>query len=103
LKNLKNFIIRKNLNEAVRLLNKLGSRGAAIAGGTSLARMTNPNVEELVDISRLGLSYVGKQKKGIGVGAGTTFQTMVKSDILNKYAGGLIAKAASLGGYAPDP
>jgi CO/xanthine dehydrogenase FAD-binding subunit len=96
LKNLKEFHYPEKVSEAVALLDKLGPRGAVIAGGTTLTRMANPNLESLVDISRLGLSYVKEDKDGIRIGAATPFQALAESPLLKSFAGGLAAKAASL-------
>jgi CO/xanthine dehydrogenase FAD-binding subunit len=96
LKNLKEFHYPKKVSETVALIDKLGPRGAVVAGGTSLTRMANPNVESLVDISRLGLSYIKEDKNDVRIGATTSFQALSNSSLLRSFAGGLVATAASL-------
>lgn len=96
LKNLKAFHYPEKLADAVALLDRLGPRGAVIAGGTTVTRMANPTLEALVDISRLELDAIRESKAGIVVGATATFQAMSVSRTLQAYAGGLLARAASL-------
>lgn len=96
LKNLKEFHYPQKVSEAVALIDKLGPRGAVVAGGTTLTRMANPTVESLVDITRLGLSYIREDKDYVRIGATTPFQAIADSPLLKKFAGGLAAKAASL-------
>jgi CO/xanthine dehydrogenase FAD-binding subunit len=95
LKNLKEFHYPLKVSEAVALLDRLGARGAVIAGGTTLSRLPNPTVESLVDITRLGLSYVKESKADVRVGATTPLQALAESAVLRRYAGGLVAKAAA--------
>lgn len=86
------------VREAVALL---APGRAVIAGGTDL--MVNPRytqgVTELVDITRLGLSYIrlaeGREgQRWIYLGAATTMHDLQHSTLLASIADGVLAKAA---------
>ncbi len=96
LKNLQKFYYPKSTDEAVTILSEQGARATVVAGGTTLARLDNPQLETVVDISRCGLSYIKEDKEGLHIGATTTFQDLVRSETAQKFAGGLVSKSSGM-------
>jgi CO/xanthine dehydrogenase FAD-binding subunit len=76
--------------EAVALLSKLGSTSRLVAGNTTLYEFARQgaltDVSELIDMERLGLSYVSKDPTSgnLCVGATTTFSQMIASPLLGE-------------------
>lgn len=79
--------------EAVRLLNKFGGRAAVLAGGTDLLVAKPPQVEYIVDISRLPLNYIKKSGGGIRIGALVTLNEIADSPLLKEEPFDVIAKS----------
>ena len=55
----------------------------------------DPSVRSLVDIARLGLSYIRKSGKSWAIGATTTMAAVEDSAAMRELAGGILAKAAA--------
>lgn len=96
LKNLQKFYYPKSVQEAAKILEEQGTKATLVAGGTTLTRIDNPQIEMVVDISRCGLSYITEEKDGLHIGATTTFQELFKSSIVRNFAGGLVSRASGL-------
>ena len=79
----------ETLEEALKLLRRTGVKTVPLAGGTSLVPSAAPDVQAVVDLSALGLSYV----KGLSIGATTTLQTIVDHAELRAYADGVLTAA----------
>ena len=94
MRNIKEFQTPTSLDEAHRLLAAGGDRAVTLAGGTSLSLSRDPGMEILVDITRLGLSYIAEDGGGIRIGAATTITQMVESPLLRNLAGGLLCRTA---------
>jgi carbon-monoxide dehydrogenase medium subunit len=71
------------VEEAVSLLAKYGERARPIAGGTDLL-VEKPEVECLVDITRLGLNYVKSEGDHLKIGAATTLSEVLDSKLLKR-------------------
>ena len=96
LKNLQKFYYPKTLEDAVKILGDHSHNVTLVAGGTTLTRIDNPQIETVVDISRCGLSYIKEDKDGLHIGAATTFQELFKLSLVQKFAHGLVSKASGL-------
>ena len=68
---LREFISPASLSEARDSLRELGSRGMALAGGTSLHFIQAKTPVTAVDISRLGLSFIRREGDFFAIGAAT--------------------------------
>jgi CO/xanthine dehydrogenase FAD-binding subunit len=79
----------ETLEEAMKLLRRTRVKTVPLAGGTSLVPEAAPDVQAVVDLSALGLSYV----KGLSIGATTTLQTIVDHAELRAYADGVLTAA----------
>jgi carbon-monoxide dehydrogenase medium subunit len=88
-----------SFEEALKLLRRPNVRTVPIAGGTALVPSAAREVEAVVDLNALGLAYiktseVSENLGGLEVGATTTLQSIVESDLVRDYAGGVLVKAA---------
>jgi CO/xanthine dehydrogenase FAD-binding subunit len=79
----------ETIEEALKLLRRTSVKTVPLAGGTSLVPSAAPDVEAVVDLSALGLSYV----KGLSIGATTPLQTLIDHADLRTYADGVLAAA----------
>jgi CO/xanthine dehydrogenase FAD-binding subunit len=80
--------------EAVKLLAELGERGKPVAGGTDVMVEKRREVEALVDITGLNLSYIKMDNNGLRLGATTTLYTIEKSEEIKKTPYRILAQAA---------
>ncbi len=93
-----------SLGEAVSLLTRYGERARPIAGGTDLLVEKPGNVECLIDIARLPLSYIEEDSDthGITVGALTTIRRIETSTLFEDArfrAHRILVEAANKIGY----
>ena len=79
----------ETIEEALKLLRRTSVKTVPLAGGTSLVPSAAHDVQAVVDLSALGLSYV----KGLSIGATTTLQTIVEHAELRAYADGVLTAA----------
>ena len=79
----------ETIEEALKLLRRTSVKTVPLAGGTSLVPEAAFDVQAVVDLSALGLSYV----KGLSIGATTTLQTIVDHAELRAYADGVLTAA----------
>ncbi len=91
---IRNFYQPTSTREAIRLLTEEG-RACVVAGGTDLALRAGRSVQVLVDIGRLGLSYVKRKGGGLRIGATTTMAALEESVLVRLMANGILAKAAA--------
>lgn len=82
----------KTIEEAVKLLRQPNT--VALAGGTQLIAKKRKDVQAVVDLSGLNLSYIRDQKGAIAIGATTTLADINNSPILRAAANGVLAQAA---------
>jgi CO/xanthine dehydrogenase FAD-binding subunit len=75
------YLIPKSHDELVGYLKEYGERGKIIAGGTGIYEVAHrgllSDLEALIDVSRLGLSYVNVSKSSVTIGATTTMSTLL--------------------------
>ncbi len=67
----------KDLGEALEILSEFRGKAKLVGGNTSIYQVSRDDsladIERLIDLSRLGLSYIRKEEDGIKIGATTTF------------------------------
>lgn len=83
-----------SVEEAVRLLVEYGEKGSCIAGGTDVLAMKDPQIEALIDITKLGLNYIKSDSQGLRIGATTTLAEIEASPVLSEGPYNIIAQAA---------
>jgi len=83
------------LDEALRLLQKHPGNACPVAGDTDLALRAGRSAQVLVDITRIGLSYIKREGKGLRIGATTTMAALEESALVQRLANGILSKAAS--------
>ena len=86
------------IDEALRLLRRRKIHTVPLAGGTALVPEASPDVQAVVDLSQLGLSYVKTSEvsgnlRGLEIGATTTLQTLVDDAQVQAYANGVLVQA----------
>jgi carbon-monoxide dehydrogenase medium subunit len=78
----------KDISEAVNLLKERGTSARLVAGNTTIYELVAQgalvDIDCLVDMTNLGLSYIKKQGDGISIGATTTFTEMANSPLLER-------------------
>ncbi len=94
LPNLRAYHRPESLEEAVRLIQPPAV--VPLGGGTVLLPTRDPAVEEVVDLSRLGLTYIRAAKDGIRIGATTPLQHLLESPLLADQTGGHIGPVLRL-------
>ena len=93
--NVREFHYPATVKDALALLRKYDGAGMVVAGGTTLSTWKDPKVTALVDITRLGLSYVKKEGAVVTIGATTSMRDLAGHVAVQKHAGGLLARAAT--------
>ena len=81
--------------EAIKLLQGQEGEAYLVAGGTDVALRAGRSVKVLVDISRLGLSYIKRRGGGLHIGATTTMAALEQSVLVRLTANGILAHAAA--------
>ncbi len=92
LKNLNRYHKPSTIGEALDIL-KNSEKVKILAGGTSVAVNKNDDINVLVDIKGLGLNYIKKENNEIKIGATTTVNEMLDSELIKQYCGGIVHKA----------
>lgn len=95
IRDLKKYYWPKAPQDAVRMLMQ-EPYAEVIAGGTELlvSGLKGREVNNLVDITRAGLSYVKKDKKYIKIGATTTISEIQNAPLFKDFANGALSTAA---------
>lgn len=96
LTNLKRYYRPKSIAEALALLEKNSGSILVIAGGTKLVKTRNSIVQELVDITGLGLDYIRENDGIVRIGATTSLQKMVESQLLKTAFQKIVNEAAHM-------
>ncbi len=91
----------KSVDEAIALLQQYGDEAKLLAGGHSLLptmklRLAQPG--HLIDLGKIsGLSYIREDDGAVAVGALTTYNTIVHSEVLRRHFALLPEGAAMIG------
>ncbi len=104
--NLTEIIRPPSLAEAMQLLRRPNVKTAILAGGTALVPQARRDVQALVDLRDLKLSYIKREAGALRIGATTTLQELaLSSDVLPVLAQAAhasapvnVRNAATLGG-----
>jgi len=92
MRNVKEYHRPKELNEALELLARSDVTTVPIGGGSDLIAEDSRDVEAVVDLQDLNLSYVRKEADALHIGATTTLQEMLDaSEIAKAWDGNLHA------------
>jgi len=94
LPNLRAYHRPETLEEAVRLIRQPGT--VPLGGGTHLLPGRDPAVEAVVDLSRLGLSYIEGKPDRVSVGATVPLQRLMESADLVDLTQGWIREVVPL-------
>lgn len=95
---LKEFHQPQTLIEAITLLNQPGTRLAPLAGGAQLIGQletsANQALDGVIDLSKLGLSYIKVDGALLRIGATTTLTDVIEHEVGGALADGILRKAA---------
>ena len=80
------------LDEALKLLRRSRLKTVPLAGGTSLVPEAAHDVQAVVDLDALGLSFV-RQGQDLQLGATTKLQALADHEAVRAYAAGMLVKA----------
>lgn len=80
------------LDEALKLLRRTRIKTVPLAGGTSLVPGAARDVQAVVDLAALDLSFV-RQGQGLQLGATTRLQALADHEAVRAYADGVLGKA----------
>src|SRR5512143_849390 len=98
LRELTEFHQPTTLDEALKLLRRTSLKTVPLAGGTSLVPEAARNVQAVVDLSALGLSFiktaeVSENLRGLEIGATTKLQAIADHEAARAYADGVLVAA----------
>ena len=94
---LEEFLYPENLRQAVQKKHEYGDAAAPIAGGTEIVPNLPPGIRCLIDVTRLGLSYVDSQPDSLRIGATTTMHELALSPAIAQLADGLLSSSCCQG------
>jgi len=94
LKNLKSYYRVKNLREGLSILKKSKGKVVPLGGATTLSVLNAPEIEGLLELENLGLSYIREDKDKIRIGSMTRISDLFDSKIIEKFADGFLKKVA---------
>ena len=92
LSGIKRYHFARDVDEALSLLAAYYGRAALLAGGVDLARSARGDLEGLIDITGMGLSYVREEGGGLRIGATTTLTGILESKAAKEYLGGFLCE-----------
>ena len=91
--NLREYHRPDNIDEAVNLLRR-GPTTVVVAGGTKLVASGRRDVEAVVDLCDLSLSFVRASGATLHIGATTTLQRLIEAPDLQTFSSGVVAETA---------
>lgn len=80
--NVKEYYKPASVEEAISLLGDYQGDIKVISGATDLFTEDHKDIEALVDITKLGLSYIKEEDSFIKIGAATTIKQIQKSELI---------------------
>ncbi len=101
LNNLREYVRPDRLDMALSLVKKKGRSARVIGGGIDLVRGSSPEIEMLIDLSHLSLSYVRQTDKGIAIGATTTLTEILEAPPVENYLQGVVVEMLHQVGAPP--
>lgn len=95
-KKAKEYLIPEKLEEVLELLADRQNELCIVAGATDVYVGENNGVNGYLDISKTGLAYIDETENYIALGACTTFDEIIRSELMKKEAGCLWMAAKQL-------
>jgi carbon-monoxide dehydrogenase medium subunit len=92
--NLREYHRPDEIDEAVTLLRRKAPTTVALAGGTHLVASGRRDVQAVVDLRALSLSYVRPQNATLYIGATTTLQQLIETPEVGTFSSGVLAETA---------
>lgn len=82
----------RDVEEALSLLDAYHGRGALLAGGVDLGRSARTDLEGLIDIMGIGLSYVREEDGRLRIGTTTTLTEILEHPAARRYLHGALVE-----------
>src|SRR5947209_12222286 len=98
--NLLEYHWAEHLDDALLLLSRTDVKTVPLAGGTYLLGQKDDSIQAVVDLRDLELAYISEDVHGMHLGAMTTLQSIVDSPALQKFANGLLSRAALVSSFS---
>lgn len=92
LSGIKRYHFARDVDEVLSLLSAYDGRAAILAGGVDLARSARTDLEGLIDITGIGLSYVREDGGALRIGATTTLTEILESKTAQGYLDGFFCE-----------
>lgn len=96
LRGVKRYHWARDVDEALSLLSAYQGKGAILAGGVDLARSFRTDIEGLIDITGVGLSFIREDSQNLRIGATTTLSEILAHPQAPRYAGGVLGETLRL-------
>ena len=93
---LKEYLMPETMEEALDILSDTHKKICILAGATDVYVGENQGTDAYLDITRIGLSYIEKREGNIAIGAGTTFDELIRSTLVQEEAACLWEAAKNL-------
>jgi carbon-monoxide dehydrogenase medium subunit len=88
--NVKEILRPTSLEDALAALKEHGEKARFLAGGIELVLFTPKDVETLIDLSQLSLSYVKEEKNSLAIGATATLNEILETPVMRDYLNGAV-------------
>lgn len=95
MRGIKEYSIPESLDYTLKLLHMHQGKSLVVAGGSHVGLLKKTNNEFIVDIKKVGLTYVKEENDNIVIGATTRAVEIRHNEILKAFAGGILSNAAS--------
>ncbi|MCD5416825.1 FAD binding domain-containing protein [Candidatus Bipolaricaulota bacterium] len=86
------FLRPADIKEAIALLHQDEERASIVGGGIEIVLGRSPAAERLIDLSRLGLSYIVERKEGLVIGATTTIAQIIENPLTARFLNKVIVE-----------
>ncbi len=93
---LKAYVTPTSMAEAIRVLNEYSGNMRIVAGATDMFVIDHDDLDALLDIGKLGLDYITEEAGYITIGAGATFDQILRSPLVKSSYAALWESAAKL-------
>jgi carbon-monoxide dehydrogenase medium subunit len=97
LRGVKDYVRAASLEDAVRVLAERNGSVDILAGGTDLL-LVDHGYDTLLDISRLDLAYVREEGEWLRIGATTSIETIMRSEVVRAFADGILCESCRIFG-----
>ncbi len=95
LKNVKEWLYPKTVNECFELLRMYGDRGEIVGGGLDIVWRERKDIEVLISLEKIPLNYIKIEDNSIKIGATTTLGKIEREEKLKEFLNGSFINSIS--------